>query len=92
MVEKMIERKFFDEAKAAGGWAPKFTSPGTAGMPDRILLFPGGKIAFVEVKAPGKKPRPLQLTRHAALRRLGFKVFVLDGFEQIPAIIKEANS
>ncbi len=92
MVEKTIERKFFDEAKAAGGWAPKFTSPGTDGMPDRILLFPGGKIAFVEVKAPGKKPRPLQLTRHAALRRLGFKVFVLDGLEQIPAIIKEANS
>ena len=92
MVEKMIERQFVDEAKAAGGWAPKFTSPGTDGMPDRILLFPGGKVAFVEVKAPGKKPRPLQLTRHAALRRLGFKVFVLDGLEQIPAIIKEANS
>ena len=90
MVEKMIERKFVDEAKAAGGWAPKFTSPGTDGMPDRILLMPGGKIAFVEVKAPGKKPRPLQLMRHAALRRLGFNVFVLDDPNQIQSIIMEA--
>ncbi len=90
MVEKIIERKFVDEAKAAGGWAPKFTSPGTDGMPDRILLMPGGKIAFVEVKSPGKKPRPLQLMRHAALRRLGFNVFVLDDPNQIQSIIMEA--
>ena len=90
MVEKMIERKFTEAARAAGGWAPKFTSPGTDGMPDRIMLMPGGKIAFVEVKAPGKKPRPLQLMRHAALRRLGFNVFVLDDPDQIQSIIMEA--
>ncbi len=90
MVEKTIERILAAQAKAAGGWAPKFTSPGTGGMPDRILLFPGGKIAFVEVKAPGQRPRPLQLMRHRALMDMGFKVFVLDGIDQIPGIIMEA--
>ncbi len=89
MVEKTIERRFVDGVKSVGGWAPKFTSPGTDGMPDRIMLMPGGRIAFVEVKAPGKKPRPLQLTRHAALRRLGFKVFVLDSMDGIKSIIDE---
>ena len=92
MVEKHLESKLMHAVKAAGGWAPKFASPGTAGMPDRILLFPGGKAAFAEVKAPGKKPRAIQLARHKALAELGFKVFVLDGKEQIPAIIREATA
>ena len=59
--------------KAAGGLCPKFVSPGTAGMPDRLLLLPGGRILFVEVKAPGKKPHPLQKHRHEQLRALGFR-------------------
>ena len=52
-------------------------------MPDRIVLLPGCCFAFVEVKAPGEKPRPLQLSRHRLLRRLGFPVYVLDAEEQI---------
>ena len=70
----------------------KFTSPGTAGVPDRIVLMPGGRIAFVEVKAPGEKPRPLQLSRHKLLRRLGFLVYVLDACEDIEKIILEVKS
>lgn len=58
MREKTIERKFVAAVKAAGGLALKFTSPGFDGMPDRSVLLPGGKMAFVEVKAPGEKPRP----------------------------------
>ena len=92
MVEKHLESKLMHAVKAAGGWAPKFVSPGTAGMPDRIMLFPGGKMAFAEVKAPGKKPRAIQLARLKALAELGFKVFVLDGKEQIPAIIREITA
>ena len=56
-------------------------------MPDRLVLLPGGKIGFVEVKAPGKEPRPLQVARHGLLRRLGFKVYVLDAPEQIGGIL-----
>ena len=72
-----------------GGIAPKLICPGFDGMPDRIILLPNEKIAFVEVKAPGKKPRPLQLARHRLLRRLGFKVYVLDCIHEIDNILSE---
>lgn len=87
MREKSIEAKLVDAVKAKGGVCWKFTSPGTAGVPDRIVLMPFGRIAFVEVKAPDKKPRPLQLSRHRTLRTLGFNVFVLDSPDQIGGII-----
>ena len=64
MREKDIERKLIKEVKKAGGICPKWVSPGFDGIPDRIVLFPGGKVGFVEVKALGKKPRPLQQSRH----------------------------
>ena len=89
MKEKIIEQKLVKAVKDMGGIAPKFTSPGFDGMPDRIVLLPGGHIGFVEVKAPGEKPRPLQLARHGLLRRLGFKVFVLDDEQQIGGILDE---
>ena len=60
MREKIIEKHLADAVRQSGGLAPKFTSPGFDGMPDRIVLLPGGHIGFVEVKAPGKGPRPLQ--------------------------------
>ena len=87
MREKSIEVKLVDAVKTAGGVCWKFTSPGTAGIPDRIVLLPSGRIAFVEVKAPGETPRPLQRLRIRTLRRLGFKAFVLDTPEQIGGII-----
>ena len=92
MREKTIEQKLAQSVKATGGLALKFVSPGMAGVPDRLLLFPGGHIAFVELKAPGKKPRPLQLHRHDQLRALGFKVYVLDNAEKIGEIINELTS
>lgn len=92
MREKTIEQKFRVAVKAAGGLALKFTSPGFDGMPDRIVLLPGGKMAFVEVKAPGEKPRPLQLARHRLIRRLGFRVYVLDAVSQIGGMIDEIQS
>ena len=92
MREKTIEQKFRAAVKAAGGLALKFASPGFDGVPDRLALLPGGRMAFVEVKAPGENPRPLQMARHRLLRRLGFKVYVLDGVEQIGGIIDEIQS
>lgn len=92
MKEKEIEKKFIDTVKKCGGIAPKFVSPGFDGMPDRLVLFPNGMMGFVEVKAPGKKPRPLQKARHRLLMKLGFKVFVLDDIEQIGGIIDEIRA
>lgn len=92
MREKTIEQKFRAAVKAAGGLAVKFTSPGFDGVPDRLALLPDGKMAFVEVKAPGKKPRPLQLARHRQLQQLGFKVYVLDDEGQIGGMVDEIQS
>ena len=91
MREKQIEQALVREAGKRGGICPKLTSPGFSGMPDRMMLLPGGKIGFVEVKAPGENPRPLQMARHRLLRRLGFRVYVLDGVEQIQKIISETG-
>lgn len=90
MREKKIEQKLVTAVKKHGGICPKFVSPGFDGMPDRLLLLPHGRFAFVEVKAPNQKPRPLQLSRHRLLRRLGFRVYVLDALEDIDKIIKES--
>ena len=89
MREKTVEQKLVSEVKKAGGICPKWVAPGFDGVPDRIAMFPGGKIAFVEVKAPGKKPRPLQVSVHRILESLGFHTYVLDGTEQIKAILDE---
>lgn len=89
MRESAIEKKLVAATKAQGGIAPKLTSPGFDGMPDRLVLLPGGKIGFVELKAPGKKPRALQLSRHRLFRRLGFKIFVVDSAEQIDSVLNE---
>lgn len=88
MNEKYVERKLVETVKHSGGLAPKFVSPGWDGVPDRILLFPKGKMAFVEVKAPGERPRPLQRRCIEKLRRLGFPVYVIDEPEQIEGVIK----
>lgn len=92
MRERQIEQKLVIAVKAAGGIAPKLTCPGFDGMPDRMVLMPGGRIGFVELKASGEKPRKLQLSRHRLLRCLGFKVYVLDGAEQIGGIIDDIRA
>ena len=92
MREEIIEQHLVKAVKNSGGIAPKLVCPGFDGMPDRLVLLPGGKIGFVEVKAPGKEPRPLQVARHGLLWRLGFKVYVLDDPEQIGGILDEIRT
>jgi len=89
MLEKDIEKQLVNETKRMRGLALKFTSPGFVGVPDRLVLLPGGKLAFVEVKREGEKPRPIQISRHKLLRKLGFKVYVLDSKKQIKEILDE---
>ena len=91
LYERTIEQELAARTKTMGGIAPKFTSPGFDGMPDRLVLLPGGRMGFVELKAPGKKPRALQMARHKLLRRLGFKVYVIDGIEQIDSVLEEID-
>lgn len=87
MLEKEIEEKLIKAVKAAGGICLKYAASGTAGMPDRLVFLPGGRMGFVEVKAPGKRPRQLQLVRHRKLKGLGYRVFVLDDPEKIGEVL-----
>jgi len=87
MREKEIERALATEVKKRGGLAIKLVTPTLDGMPDRLVLMPNSKVGFVEVKAPGLKPRALQLARHRMLRNLGFQVFVLDDKTQIGGML-----
>ena len=87
MKESGIEKHLTQQVKESGGWALKFKSPGVAGVPDRIVLFPGGKIFFAELKSTGAKARPLQLAVHRKLRHLGFDVYVIDSKEQVEEVL-----
>lgn len=89
MLEKYIERRLVLAVKKMGGLCLKFVSPGMDGVPDRIVLLPGKKIAFVELKAPGKKPRPLQVKRMEQLSALGFPCYVVDNTDVIGGVIDE---
>jgi len=75
--ESSIESILTERVKREGGWAIKLAGS-ISGLPDRMILYPGGRITFVELKAPGKKPRPLQISMHNKLQRLGFNVHVID--------------
>lgn len=90
--EKCVEQILRREVKKRGGMAVKFVSPGFDGVPDRLLLFQGGVSAFVELKAPGKKMRPLQLRRKKQLEQLGFRVYCIDNKEMIGGILNEIQS
>ena len=89
MREKQIEQKLVKAVKDRGGVCPKLVCPAFDGMPDRLVLLPDGHVGFAEVKAPGKKPRTLQLSRHRLLRNLGFRVYVLDDPADIAGILDE---
>ena len=92
MREKTVENKMVKAVKALGGLAPKFISPGLDGVPDRLVLLPKGRIAFIELKAAGKTLRPLQVRRKRQLEALGFSVYCIDNPEQIGGILDEIQS
>ncbi len=92
MQEKEIEQALVTQVKRHGGLCPKFISPGLDGVPDRIVLLPEGRVAFAELKAPGKKPRPLQKRRMEQLRALGFRVYVIDNAKQIGGVLDEISA
>lgn len=87
MREKDIEAYLVKRAREAGGKAYKWVSPGNDGVPDRIVIFPRA-IFFVELKASGKKPTPIQLARHRELAALGYEVLVIDSREGVDGLIE----
>lgn len=92
MRESMVEKKLSAAVKKRGGMSVKFISPGLDGVPDRIVLLPKGKWAFVELKAPGKEMRPLQLKRKSQLETLGVRVYCIDNTEMIGGVLDEIQT
>jgi len=90
LLESRIENKLKTEIDKLGGKAYKFIS-GENGVPDRLVLLPGGKAIFVELKRPGEKPRKLQLLNHKRLRTLGFDVRVIDSIDGVRDFIEEVR-
>lgn len=85
-MEKHIENRCRLIAKAKGHLFWKLTVPGYPGVPDRLLLSTDGRAVFIEFKAPGKKPTPLQVAWHTKLRALGFEVYVIDNVSEFERI------
>ena len=92
MTEKYIEQTLVKSVVRRGGLAPKFISPGLSGVPDRLVLLPNSKMAFVELKASGKEMRPLQKRRQKQLEALGFKVYRINEVSQIGGVLDEIQS
>lgn len=92
MREKTIEKSLQKEVKAQGGMALKFISPGMSGVPDRLVLIPGGRVYFVELKAPGEKMRPQQIKRKRQLQELGFLVYCIDSKDKVRGLIDEIRT
>ena len=92
MQEKDIEARLRDGIRAIGGLCLKWVSPGFTGVPDRIILLPGGLVRFAETKAPGKTERPRQRVVQELLLRLGFTVYSSVGsYERVQAIVQECR-
>lgn len=83
MREKALEIYLIKRVRARGGLCLKFVSPGHAGVPDRLVILPNRPVHFVEVKAPGKKPRPLQMRMLNELHDRGCQATWVDSKEGI---------
>ncbi len=89
MKESELEKEFCAAVSHAGGKAYKFISPGNAGVPDRLVVLPGGRTGFVELKQAGSRPRKLQQFRMRELERLGCYTAVVDSRESAEAVMAQ---
>ena len=92
MLEKDIEKRLIKPVRALGGLCLKLECPGYTGMPDRLILLPGGRVLFVETKQPGKKERARQVLVQDSLRGLDFTVYsTVDSVEKVAGIVEDCR-
>ena len=89
MSESKLEHRLVNEVERIGGRAPKWVSTGNRGVPDRLVILPGGRTIYVEMKAPGKPLKPLQVRWAKILRNMGHQVYKIDSHEDIDQFIIE---
>ena len=88
MLEKEVERHLRDGVRGMGGWCLKLVCPGFTGMPDRLVLIPGGAVCFVELKRPGQQERQRQAFVQSRLRKMGFTVFSsVDSWRKVDDVL-----
>lgn len=88
ILERDVEKKFREGMESLGCMVFKFVSPGKAGVPDRLVVMPGGRCLFVELKRPGGKLRPLQTFWKTRLEAQGADYFVVDSFEGVEQVMR----
>ena len=89
--EKAIERYLIDKVRMMGGLCLKYSNAGMTGYPDRVCLMPGGVTLWVELKSKGKKPTKLQQIRHSELEKIGHRVWVISGKQEVDSLIESTN-
>ena len=87
--EKSIEKYLVEQAKFAGCPCLKYFNPNMVGYPDRLVVLPGGKVVWVELKSKGRKPSKVQQVRMAELTDLGHVVKVIDNKLDVDKLINE---
>ncbi len=87
--ERDVERYFKAQLEKRGALVFKFVSPGQIGVPDRVVLLPGGRVVFAEMKAPRAKPRPLQRAVFSRMARAGHPVYIIDSREAVKKFVEE---
>lgn len=89
MKESVIEAWMVRAIRSRGGLCYKWVSPGTTGVPDRIVILPGGRTIYVELKTEVGRLSEIQKHIHAELRKRGADVRTLYGLDQVKAFVEE---
>ena len=92
MLERDIEKKLVKSIRLLGGRAYKWVSPGNSGVPDRIVVLPGGRVIFVELKTDTGSLTPLQKRQISVLESIGAEVMVVKGENGLCDFIDYCNS
>ena len=90
MLERDVERRLKSrvEKMIPGSMCLKFVSPGTRGVPDRVILLAEGVTVWVELKRPGEEPRPEQTAIHRRMAKAGAVVLVVDSYEAVDLVVQ----